>query len=145
MDLQALDESLTVSAQISPADIPRLAEQGYRTLISNRPDGEEDGQPTAADLATAAEASGMEFVHIPVVAGAITDSDIEVFADAIKAAPGRAHAFCRTGTRSTTLWALAQASSLPVEEVLRKASRAGYDLTSVQLRLERRANPTPGP
>jgi sulfide:quinone oxidoreductase len=139
MDLRKLDETLTVSPQITLEQIPGLAEQGYRTLISNRPDGEEPGQPAAAALAAMAERHGMSFVHIPVVGGSIGDGDVEAFAKAVSAGRGAVHAFCRTGTRSATLWALSQAASRSTDELLDVASRAGYDLASLRPRLEQKA------
>lgn len=136
MDLRKLDESLSVSPQIALEDIPWLAANGYRTLISNRPDGEEPGQLTAADIANASGAGGISFIHIPVVSGSISDEDVEKFSQATRAGSGKVHAFCRTGTRAAMLWALAEPASRKPGEILETAAKAGYDISALRPRLE---------
>ena len=136
MDLRKLNESLSVSPQIALRDIPWLAANGYRTLISNRPDGEEPGQLNAAAIANASGASGILFVHIPVVSGSIGDDDVRKFSQAAEEGSGKVHAFCRTGTRAAMLWALAEPSSRNTGEILETAARAGYDISAVRPRLE---------
>ena len=79
MDIRPLDEALSASPQIAPEDLPAIAAQGFRSVISNRPDGEEPGQPTAEALRQAAEAAGLAFAHVPVVGGAISDQDVADF------------------------------------------------------------------
>ena len=136
MDLRKLDESLSVSPQIALQDIPWLAANGYRTLVSNRPDGEEPGQLTAGDIAKASAASGISFVHIPVVSGSISDEDVGKFSQVAQKSSGKVHAFCRTGTRAAMLWALAEAPSENTGEILEIAAKAGYDISALRPRLE---------
>src|SRR3546814_16667400 len=77
--------------------------------------------------------------HIPVVGGSIGDSDVAAFADALEQADGPVLGFCRTGTRSTTLWALGQAGKQPTEAILKTAAAAGYDLAALRPRLDRKS------
>ena len=144
MDIRPLDEALSASPQIAPEDLPAIAAQGFRSVISNRPDGEEPGQPTAEALRQAAEAAGLAFAHVPVVGGAISDQDVADFREALADLPQPVFGFCRTGTRSTTLWALGQARRRPVDDVLADAQRAGYDLSALRPELEAAAAPAPG-
>ena len=120
----------TVSALPHPeiADIAALANRGYRSIISNRPDGESPDQPEWHDIKAAATARDMEVVHIPVVASAITEADVRKFVQALERLPKPIAAFCRTGTRSTLLWALANQASLTVDERIEIAAKGGYDL-----------------
>jgi len=136
MELRKLDESQSISPQITLADIPWLEANGYRTLISNRPDGEDPDQPTAANIAKASRASGISFVHIPVVSGSISDDDVLKFSQASQENSGKVHAFCRTGTRAAMLWALAEPTSRNTGEILETAAKAGYDISALRPRLE---------
>ncbi|MFA6231144.1 MAG: TIGR01244 family sulfur transferase [Rhodanobacter sp.] len=133
MQLRPLSNDLSVATQIVIADIAALAAQGFRSVINNRPDGEEPGQPSSITLATAARQAGLEYRHIPVVPGQLQDAQVTAFADALADMPAPMLAFCRTGTRSTTLWAL-QAKGT-ADAILETASRAGYDLSGLRPRL----------
>lgn len=136
MHIRPLDEALSASPQIAPEDLPDIAAQGFRSVISNRPDGEEPGQPSAEDLRQAAEAAGLAFAHVPVVGGAISDQDVADFREALANLPQPVFGFCRTGTRTTTLWALANAGAQTPENLIARAKSAGYDLGALRPRLE---------
>jgi sulfide:quinone oxidoreductase len=114
MDLHAIDDGLSVTGQIAPADLPEIAAHGFRVLICNRPDGEAADQPTQGAIAAAAPASGLAFRYLPIVAGRVDDDDTAAFGAARRALPGPVLAYCRTGTRSATLWSLAEASRRPL-------------------------------
>ena len=131
-----LDDRLSVAAQLGVADLARVAALGFRQVIGNRPDGEVIDQPDAASLAAEARRLGLAFVHLPVVASAIDDADVAAFAAALAGSAGPTLAFCRTGTRSATLWALAEAGRRPAEALLGAAARAGYDLAALRPRLD---------
>ena len=136
MDIRPLDEALSASPQIAPEDLPAIAAQGFRSVISNRPDGEEPGQPSSEDLRQAAEAAGLAFAHVPVVGGAISDQDVADFREALADLPQPVFGFCRTGTRTTTLWALANVASISADDLIARAKSAGYDLGALRPRLE---------
>lgn len=129
---------LSVSTQINEADLGVLAARGFRAVINNRPDGEGEAQPTSAQMEEAARRVGLEYRHIPVVSGQVTDDDVVKFADALAELRGPVLAFCRTGTRSTSLWALSEAWHLDPDAVMAAASEAGYDLSAIRPRLEAR-------
>ena len=136
MDIRPLDEALSASPQIAPEDLPAIAAQGFRSVISNRPDDEEPGQPSAEALRQAAEAAGLAFAHVPVVGGAISDQDVADFREALADLPQPVFGFCRTGTRTTTLWALANVASISADDLIARAKSAGYDLGALRPRLE---------
>lgn len=136
MDIRKLTDALAASSQIRIENLKELAALGYRSVLSNRPDSEETNQPSAEEIRTAAEAAGLAFAHVPVVAGNISDKDLEAFRRAVRDLPQPILGFCRTGTRTTTLWALAQAGILGVAPVLATAKQAGYDLSALRPRLE---------
>ncbi|OOG48638.1 TIGR01244 family sulfur transferase [Rhodanobacter sp. C01] len=133
MQIHPLADQLSVAAQIDVGDIATLAAQGFRSVINNRPDGEAAAQPASALLETAARQAGLVYRHIPVVSGQLSDAQVQVFAEALDMLPRPTLAFCRTGTRSTMLWAL-QASG-PADAILQIAQEAGYDLSALRPRL----------
>lgn len=128
MKLAILTPNLSALPQPSAEEIGELADRGYRSIIGNQPDGESPDQPTWKALKAAALARGMEAVHIPVVASQIGAADIRAFREALERLPKPIAAFCRTGTRSTLLWALANEACLTVEERIGIAAKEGYDL-----------------
>jgi len=133
VQIHPLVDQLSVAAQIDADDIATLAARGFRSVINNRPDGEAEGQPASALLEAAARQAGLAYRYIPVVSGQLSDAQVQAFADALDALPRPALAFCRTGTRSTMLWAL-QADD-PADEILQIAQEAGYDLSALRSRL----------
>lgn len=135
MDPRTLSPQFAVSPQITPQDIPALKAQGYRAIIANRPDGEGADQPTFAEIEAAAHAAGMQARYIPISGGMVGDDDVEAFRSALRAMPGPVLAYCRSGTRSVTLWSLAQADDMPLPQILAATSTAGYDLSGVVRRI----------
>lgn len=135
MDIRQVTPTFSVAGQIAPADVARLAAMGFKTIISNRPDQESFDQPSTAAIAEAARAAGLDWRHVPVTPGNILDEDVAAFAAALTQVQGPVLAFCRTGNRSVTLWALAEARSQKVTAILAAANRAGYDLSGCVQRL----------
>lgn len=136
MQIRELTDTLCVAPQIQSTDLAALAAQGFRSVVNNRPDGESDDQPASAALEAAARAAGLAFRHIPVVSGQLQDGQVDAFAQALAELPKPVLAFCRTGTRSTMLWALGAARHATADEVLQRAAAAGYDLSALRPRLQ---------
>ncbi|WP_312265819.1 TIGR01244 family sulfur transferase [Neisseria sp.] len=112
MAISRLSEKLYISPQVSPADAAEAAKLGIRSVICNRPDGEEPGQPSAEQAAAwFAEAGITSFHHQPVLAPQINADDARRFAKQLAAVDGPVLAYCRTGTRSSLLWAIGQAEN----------------------------------
>ncbi|MBU2342461.1 MAG: TIGR01244 family phosphatase [Alphaproteobacteria bacterium] len=109
MELNRISDRLTVSPQIAPEDIAALARDGFTGIINNRPEQETPEQPLSNELAAEASRHGLDYWHIPVVPGAMTDADVRAFAAALADAKGPVLAFCRTGKRASALWEAAQA------------------------------------
>jgi len=104
MIVTRLSPDLSVSPQLYASDLESMLAAGFGMIIDNRPDGEEAGQPTAAELAAEARRLGLAFIHIPIVPGRMEDADARALAEALAASDGPVLAFCRTGARSTNLW-----------------------------------------
>jgi sulfide:quinone oxidoreductase len=136
MDLHRISPHLSVAPQIQPADVGLAAAKGFKAIVNNRPAGESEDQPDAAAIRAAAEEHGLAYRDIPVVSGQVTDADAQAFRQALGELRGPVLAFCRTGTRSATLWALAQAPLLSVDAILEATRQAGYDLNALRPRLE---------
>ena len=132
MDIKKLNDKVSVAAQIALHDMADIAEAGFQVVMSNRPDGEQPGQPTFAQIKAAAQHHGMEAISVPVVSGRMQPDDPAKFGTVLDAFEGKVLAFCRTGTRSSILWALDQkARGTPREEILAVTQAAGYDLSGV--------------
>lgn len=135
MELRKLNGELSVAGQISPGDVPELAANGIRAIICNRPDGEGPGQPRFTDIEKAAEASGIKTAYQPVVPAHISDEDAVIFGQLLDELPKPLLVYCRSGMRSTALWALSQAGKVPAEDLVEAAAAAGYDLKPLLPRL----------
>lgn len=140
MDTRKISPGLSVAPQITIQDVGILAGKGFRGIINNRPDGEDDEQAPSKEIEKIAKALGLEYRHIPVVPGKITDADIEAFSSALQAMQGPVLAYCRTGTRAASLWALSEAGHLSSEAILMTASDAGYALEGLTERIDARAS-----
>lgn len=136
MNPKELADDLYVLPQIGTGDLDQLSRLGFRSIISNRPDAEAEDQPTFSEISREAHRNGMEVRYIPVIANQIGDEDISAFRSALRALPKPILAYCRTGTRSTYLWALSEASRRPIDEIASRASSAGYDLKNIEMRLQ---------
>lgn len=136
MDVKRISETLSVSPQILPDNISELAKLGFKAIICNRPDGEGADQPTFAEIQEAAHKAGMEAAYIPIIAGKVQDSDTKTFGDTLASLPHPVLAYCRTGTRSATLWSLNEgAKGRPLPEILQTTKTAGYDMSGVVRRI----------
>ncbi len=125
-----LDSTTFVSGQIAPADVAEAAAAGVKTIINNRPDGEEPGQPASREIEAAAEEAGLGYRHIPITTS-FSPAQIETMAEALEQGP--ALAFCRSGSRSAWLWALARARrGEEVDTIVHAAAAAGYDLARLR-------------
>ncbi len=138
MDPRRITDDFFVSPQITADDVPDIKAAGFRSILCNRPDGEEPWQPAFDDVATSAGAEGIEVRSVPIVSGQMTEADAEAFGEALKTLPKPILAYCRSGTRCTVMWSLTQIDSLGGEEVLRATADAGYDMSGLVAQLDRR-------
>ena len=140
--LKKVSDKLYVGAQVTPDDIRRAGAEGITAIVNNRPDGEEAGQPAAADNRQVAAAAGLGYAHIPVVSGRIEESHVRDFQKAVGAARGPVLAHCRSGTRSLTLHAIGEVldGRMAKEEVMAFGQRLGFDLSGAVKWLETRGH-----
>lgn len=110
MTVYKLSENCAVSTQIQPADVAAIAADGFTTIICNRPDGEEFGQPAASAVKAECEAHNVAFEYIPIDRNGLTMDMVEQFQSAVDASEGPVLIYCRSGQRSAVLW---QASGSP--------------------------------
>lgn len=139
MDVRKLTPFLSVSPQITATDVGTAASMGFKTIICNRPANESEDQPDLAEIQKACELEGIVWLHQPVISGKITDEDVDAFDDHLNQVEGPVLAFCRSGTRCTSLWALAEAAHMTADSLLETAKSAGYDLSGLRPRLEARS------
>lgn len=109
MEYRPISDEFSVSGQISPDQISTIKAAGFKSIICNRPDNEQPGQPSAAEIRKAAEAAGLGFRHVPVISGQpATPDDVAAMAAALEELEGPVFAYCRSGTRSTNLFIAVQ-------------------------------------
>jgi len=135
MEIKALTTHLSVTPQVTAAEMQAIKDQGFRSIICNRPDGEGADQASFDEISQAAEQLGIEAFYLPIVAGKVSNEDADAFAQASSDLPGPILAYCRTGTRSATLWSLSQAQHLSVAEILSTTKAAGYEMSGVVRRI----------
>lgn len=135
MDLRPITEAYAVSPQITAADIAEIAAAGFKSVMCNRPDGEEFGQPDFAEIEAAAQAAGLETAWVPIVSGRLEPEAMARFEAALQEMPMPLLAYCRTGTRCTMLWTVAQHGQLPDEAILSATAQAGYDMSGLVAQL----------
>ena len=134
-DLRPLSQQVWVTGQVTPDQIAGLSRAGFTWLVNHRPDDEEAGQPSAAEIARAAVEAGMRPVHAPArglpdaAAVAATRETLDALGENDKAV-----FFCRSGMRSAAAWAMAERLTGGDPERLRAAAlAAGYNLSGVPL------------
>lgn len=130
-DIRKVTDGFSVAPQIDETDLQQIADAGFRTVMANRPDGEGGiDQPRMGAIRARAEALGLTFIAIPF-SGAPTPDVLERIGAALAEAPSPILAYCRTGTRSITAWALTHAGQGSADEIIDAAADAGYDLSSL--------------
>lgn len=128
-----LTDDVFASPQIGLDEVAQAKAQGIALIVNNRPEGESDDQVSGPDIEAAAKAAGIGYVAIPVTHAGFSEWQVEAMAEALRESPGPILAYCRSGTRSTLLWALAEASrGANPAELSSQAAQAGYDLTPVR-------------
>lgn len=134
LNMIPLDERTLVTGQIQPKDLEQIAKAGVRLVVNNRPDGEAlMGQPSTARLEEVARAKGLDFIDLPFTMNTLTPELVARFAKAVEESEGRMLVYCRSGSRSSLLWAAAQvAGGAEVNAVLAKAQDAGIDLSQAR-------------
>jgi uncharacterized protein (TIGR01244 family) len=129
LELKRINDQISVAGQIAPSDIEKYKAAGFTTIVNNRPDGEAPDQPDSADIATAAAAAGISYHFIPMGREGVSADMVEATRAVLNESAGPVLCFCRTGTRSTTLWALSQAGKMDAGEIVAAAANAGYDMS----------------
>jgi len=128
-----LSDRVLASPQIDLADVAAAAAQGVTLIVNNRPEGESEDQTPGDAIEAAARAAGLGYVAIPVTHAGFSEGQVKAMAEALAGTEGAVLAYCRSGTRSTLLWALAEASrGADPEGLARQAAGAGYDIGPVR-------------
>lgn len=131
MDIRQITPRYFVSPQIDAADMPALAEAGFRAVINNRPDAEIGPDQQSDAMRQAAEAAGLAYIENALTMETMTPDRLSLQRQALEEIDGKVLAYCRSGTRSTICWALAHAPDTPAEDIVAAAHQGGYDLTGL--------------
>lgn len=130
--LAELAPGISAAGALGRADIEALAQAGVKTIVNNRPDGEDAGQLPAAEARRVAEAHGVAYHHIPMTAATLTRAEVDATADVLANSPQPMVLHCRSGTRSTLLWALVRMrEGAHPAELIGQAARYGIDIAAL--------------
>ncbi len=135
MEFKRINDNVSVAEQIGVDDLDQIVSAGFVTLVNNRPDGEEPDQPKNATIESAAIKHGLKYHFIPMGRLGVSPEMLEQTRAVLENSDGPVLFFCRTGTRSTTLWALSQGGKMPGAEIIAAAARAGYDMSHLAAHL----------
>lgn len=135
---RTIDTRFLAAPQIAAEDVAIAIDLGVRLIIDNRPDGEEPSAAQSEEIAAACAAQGVAFVYIPISHTGFSHPQIDAMRAALDGAgDGVVLAYCRSGTRSTNLWALAEAKAgRDPEAICAKAAAGGYDLGGIRPKLD---------
>ena len=128
-----LSATMSATPQFPPDDVAAAGAGGTPLTTNNRPDGEDDGQPAGAEIEAAAPTAGIAYCAIPVSGGGFGEPQVNDMIEALQSTDGPVLGYCRSGTRSTLLWSLAQAKlGRDPDEIAAAARAAGYDISPVR-------------
>lgn len=136
MDKRQITPTYFVAPQIEAADVADLAQSGITRLICNRPDAEVPPSVQHDAIEAAAKSAGIDFVYHPLTHSTMTPENVAKHLHLAETAPGPVLAYCASGTRCSIVWALGQAGSLSIDEIIAAAHAAGYDLGGMRPTLE---------
>jgi len=139
MDIRKITDDYSVAPQLSAADIPAVAEAGFVMVICNRPDGEVGPAESTTVMRAAVEEAGMKWAENSFSSNMLTLGNVETQRELIAAAEGPVLAYCRTGTRSATVWALSQAGRISTDEIVDATGAAGYAMDRLRPTIEQLA------
>ncbi|MBV7265780.1 TIGR01244 family sulfur transferase [Erythrobacter ani] len=132
-EFRQLTDSVLASPQIEVSDVDAAKDAGVTLIVNNRPDGEDPSAPQSDEIENAARKAGLEYIAIPIGHSGFSEPQIDQMIDALSTSDGKVLAYCRSGTRSTLLWALAQAKSGgDPEDISQSAMAAGYDVSPIR-------------
>jgi len=133
LSIRQVTQNVSVAPQIAPEDVAAIKAAGFAAIVNNRPDGEEPGQPAGDAIRAAAEDAELAYTAIPVTHAGFSHPQLDAMAAALAAADGPVLAYCRSGTRSCNLWALAEAKAGgDPAELATAGAAAGYDLGAIR-------------
>lgn len=137
MDIRPVTPRYAVTPQITPDDVAAIKAAGFTRVICNRPDAENPPELSAGAMEAMVREAGLDFVNLPLTYPTMTPDTIAAQMDAIESGEGKVLAYCASGTRCTTIWALGKATEgMSADDILSAAAQAGYDLSQLRPRLE---------
>ena len=133
-----LTPNLSIGPEPTDDDIAALKSAGFRSIINNRTDGEDEIRLNSDEMALAAENHGLAYAYVPVKDRNPLERDAQAFEDAMEDLPGPVHAYCKTGGRSAALWALTSVMSTPSDELISQCAAAGHDVSGLRTKMDMR-------
>ena len=137
--MKQLFNNIYVAGQITENDFSSLVEAGIKVIINNRPDNEEPGQLPAAQAKELAQKHGIAYHYLPMANGQpLPENIVEDFKSIVNATDEPILTHCRSGMRSSFIWALGQIADgkISVDQAVESAQNAGIPLANARSALE---------
>ena len=132
IESMALDDEVSVAGQLALNDLRAVRDEGFRSVVVLRPDGEAPGQPGHRQVLDGANEIGLEARYLPLTPGAWGPAEVRAFSLLKTTMPKPILAFCASGRRAATIWALSEAGARPKADIIERASGAGVDLSDME-------------
>lgn len=134
----ALSDHMWVGPTPKPGMLHQLSDRGFRSIINNQPDTEDGLLISSREVAAEAEAIGLSYLHIPIEGRNPLEKDVRSFSEALAKMPGPIFAYCRTGGRSASLWAMASVQQNDTETLIAKCRQIGFDISGLRAKMDMR-------
>ncbi len=135
--IKNVTDQFSVADQIELSDLSHIAELGFKAIVNNRPDAEEEGQLSDAVLAEATSKLGLAYLHIPIAGMSLPDAaELIAYSRQMSELPSPVLAFCRSGNRAVRLWAAVNADKFAITDMIRDTAAVGYDIGDIEEQLQ---------
>lgn len=133
-----LSDGLYVGPAPEAPDLIKLQAAGFRTIINNRPDTDQSLKLTSAEMAAQSAGLGIQYAHIPIEGTNPLEKDVKAFSDALNSCPHPIFAYCQSGGRSASLWALAAVGEHDTDTLITMCRNIGFDVSGLRTKMDMR-------
>jgi uncharacterized protein (TIGR01244 family) len=131
-----ISERVSVGGQPTQDELKKLAQEGFKTIVNLRTEGEED-QPLTPDAeGKQVDELGMDYVHFPVSKDAMSPELEDDFRQRLPSLTAPVFIHCDTGKRAGAFVMIDKAiqEGWSGEDTLRRAEEMGFECEAPEIR-----------